>query len=406
MLGDAEGETQVAQFGIGRRALGHRFQIHVVDDGVVARLHEEAAGDGLGGEACGARIGQAAGEQQPQILLGADDRYGLRRCLRRDDDFGENLGNRTRRIGVERAVERDDAAERRDRIAGQRLAISVEQAFALRHAARIGVLDDRTRCRARRIEFGDAFVSRVGVVDVVVGELLALGLPRGRDAETGVRRAIERRRLVRVLAVAQFLDQPAAEGAIVRRDVGKRVGEPIRNRRVIGRSARIGLGGEPEAERKRCRASVLRKLGQHRGVIAGLDDDGDVVVVLCRGADHRRAADVDVFDTVGEIGAARRRGFERIEIDHQKIDRPDVVRPHCFGVRGVVAHRQQAAMDRRMQRLDPAVHHLRESSEIADVEHGEPGVAQNLARAAGGNQLDAVAGQRASEVDDAGLVGN
>ena len=34
-----------------------------------------------------------------------------------------------------------------------------------------------------RIELGDAFVGRVGVVDVVVGELLALQLARGRDAE-------------------------------------------------------------------------------------------------------------------------------------------------------------------------------------------------------------------------------
>ena len=43
--------------------------------------------------------------------------------------------------------------------------------------------------RALGIEFGDAFIGRVGVVDVVVGELLALHLPRGGDAEAlaGVR---------------------------------------------------------------------------------------------------------------------------------------------------------------------------------------------------------------------------
>ena len=109
---------------------------------------------------------------------------------------------------------------------------------------------------------------------------------------------------------------------------------------------------------------------------------------------------------VGEIGAARDGVLERIEIDHQQIDRPDVVRTHRVGVGGIAAHRQQAAMDRRMQRLDPAVHHFGKSGEIADVEHGEPGVAQGLARAAGRNQLDAVAGQRAGEVDDAGFVGD
>ena len=73
VLGDAEGEAQVAQFGVARRASGHRLQLHVIDHGVVARLHQEAAGDGLCGQARRARIGQSAGEQQPQVLLGADD---------------------------------------------------------------------------------------------------------------------------------------------------------------------------------------------------------------------------------------------------------------------------------------------------------------------------------------------
>src|SRR5258707_9518181 len=49
----------------------------------------------------------------------------------------------------------------------------------------------------RSVELGDAFIGRVGVVDVVVGELLALHLPRGGDARTQVRRTIERRALVR-----------------------------------------------------------------------------------------------------------------------------------------------------------------------------------------------------------------
>jgi hypothetical protein len=72
------------------------------------------------------------------------------------------------------------------------------------------VLDDRAGRGAFGVEFGDAFVGRVGVVDVVVGKLLALYLPRGGDAVAKVRCAIERRALVRVLAVAQRLGQLAA----------------------------------------------------------------------------------------------------------------------------------------------------------------------------------------------------
>ena len=115
VLGDAEGKPQIVELGRGRRALGHGLELHLVDRGVVARLHQQAAGDRLHREALGARIGQAAGQQQPQVLLRRDDRDRLVAGVRRDDHLGENLGDGLRGFGVERAVERDDAAERRGR---------------------------------------------------------------------------------------------------------------------------------------------------------------------------------------------------------------------------------------------------------------------------------------------------
>ena len=129
-------------------------------------------------------------------------------------------------------------------------------------------------------------------------------------------------------------------------------------------------------------------------------------MVLRGGADHGRAADIDILDAVGEIGAARDGVLERIEIDHQEIDRADAMRAHRLGVLRVVAHRQQSAMHRRMQRLDAAVHHLGKAGEIADVEHGQAGIAQRFARAAGRDQLDAMAGERAGKLDNAGFVGD
>ena len=91
VLGDAEGEAQVGELGLARRALGHDLQLHLVDHRVVARLHQQAARDGLHRQAGGARIGQAAGEQQAQILLRADDRDRLLGRVRRDDHLGEDL---------------------------------------------------------------------------------------------------------------------------------------------------------------------------------------------------------------------------------------------------------------------------------------------------------------------------
>ena len=152
-----------------------------------------------------------------KFFFAPDDGDGFLARRRRDDHFGENLGDGARGFRIERPVERDNAAEGGDRIAGERLAVGVDEAVAFGDAARIGVLDDGASRGARRIELGDAFVGRVGVVDVVVGELLALRLARRGDAEPRLGRAVERRPLMRILAVAQFLDQAAADGTKIRR---------------------------------------------------------------------------------------------------------------------------------------------------------------------------------------------
>ena len=67
--------------------------------------------------------------------------------------------------------------------------------------------------------------------------------------------------------------------------------------------------------------SCIVEFVKQRGVVARLDHDGDVVMVLGGGADHGRAADVDILDAVGKIAAARDGFLERIEIDDQNIDR-------------------------------------------------------------------------------------
>ena len=154
VLGDAEGETQIGKLGVGRRALRHDLQRHVVDHGVVARLHQHAAGDRLERHAAGARIGQAAGEQQAQVLLRRDDRDRFLAGVGRDDHLGENLGDGARGFGIERAVERDDAAERRDRSRRRAPCGRRRPAAGFGDAARIGVLDDDAGGGARGIELG------------------------------------------------------------------------------------------------------------------------------------------------------------------------------------------------------------------------------------------------------------
>ena len=211
---------------------------------------------------------------------------------------------------------------------------------------------------------------------------------------------------MRVLAIAQRLDQPAAKGAEIRRVGLELQRKPVRDRGVIGGGAGIGLGGEAAAQRQRGRALVGGEFVEHGLIILRLDHHGDVVMVLRRGADHRGAADVDILDALLEAGALIDGGLERIEIDHQEVDRRDAVRLHRLRVLGIVADRQQSAMHLRMQGLDPAVHHFRKTGQLRNIRDLQSRGRDRLGGAAGGDEVDAVAGKRAGEFDQSGFVGN
>ncbi len=250
------------------------------------------------------------------------------------------------------------------------------------------MLDDDAGGHPCGIEFGNALERRVGIVDVVVGELPALQLAGSGHAATQVGSAVECRRLVRVLAVAQRLDQLPCERTICRCGVGQLLREPIGDCGIVGGGAGIGLGGELASQRQRGRAVVPVELREHGRIVVGIDDDHHVLVVLGGGADHGRPSDVDILDAGLERGPLRDGCFEGVEVDHQEIDRAN---PVCFDRRCVIriaARREQAAMDLGVQRLYATVHHLRKPRELGDVEHGEAGGGQHLAGAAGGDQLD------------------
>jgi hypothetical protein len=59
-----------------------------------------------------------------------------------------------------------------------------------------------------------------------------------------------------------------------------------------------------------------------------------------------------------------------------------------------------------VQRLDAAVHHLREAGEVVDGADVEAGLAQLAGGAAGRDELDAERGEALGEVDDPALVGD
>ena len=172
---------------------------------------------------------------------------------------------------------------------------------------------------------------------------------------------------------------------------------------VVGSSVFEGLEHQVEA------LSVGQAAGleafEHAGVVAGVDHDGHVFVVLGGRADHGRAADVDVLDGGRQVAAwLVDGGFERVQVDRDQVDRLDAVLVHD----GVVdtATTEDAAVDFRVQGLDPTVHHFGETGVIRDFHCGHAVVLQQLERPAGGEDLDAQGFSSLGEFEDPGLVGD
>jgi hypothetical protein len=267
------------------------------------------------------------------------------------------------------------------------------------------VLDDRAGRGSAR-ELGHQFEGSVGVVDVVVGQFLALPLPGGRHAGTARAVDIEGRRLVRVLAIAQRLGELARKAAVARGGLPDLSGEPGAYGRVIGRG--LGIGGQRQLLAVgHCRGAIVGlQLGKQAVIVQRIGHHRDKPMVLRRRADHRRAADVDVLDAGRMVSALRHRLLEGVEVDDQQVDRFDPVRGHRHQMLVIVTQRQQAAMHLRVQRLDPAVHHFGKARHVRHVPYRQPRRAQHAAGATGGNQLYAISRQRAGQVQKAGLVGN
>ena len=117
----------------------------------------------------------------------------MRVVVRGDDALDEPLRLRVheggRGVGIDRPVEREDAAERGLRVALVGVAERLGERGGDRGPARVVVLDDDRR---RLGELADEVQGRVEVEDVVVAQLLAVQLLGGGDA--GAVRCRARRR--------------------------------------------------------------------------------------------------------------------------------------------------------------------------------------------------------------------
>src|SRR5579859_5293554 len=131
-------------------------------------------------------------------------------------------------------------------------------------------------------------------------------------AQALIGKSVESGLLVGVFAIAHGLNQLTCKGPAFWSLIAQGLRKPGRDRRIIGRSPRIGPGRQALAKIQTC-AAGRAKFSNNLLEIGDLRANRDIAMVLGRRADHRWTADVDVFDRRCIVGARRDGGFEGVE---------------------------------------------------------------------------------------------
>ncbi len=352
------------------------------------------------------RIHRQRALQQPDRGLAGKDLLGAFSVAGRHNDFGEYLRDLFGQGDADGPVRRDNPAESGHRIACVRLAMSIGNVAADGQAAWVRVLDDG---HAWLVEITHGAPGRLRVGVVVERHRLAVQLPGTREPRPAVIRHIQRGPLVGVLAVAQDLRPPPDRRYRVRPArlagdlIGRQnTGEPRRDRDVVRGGVREGAGGKPAPRRELETTSPDR--GDQLRIVRRGDDHGHGVMVLRRGANHRRPADIDLFDRLVLGCAARDRFPERIEVRHNEVERLNVEFRERLGVLDVAQISEEAGMHAWMQCLDPSAEDLGETGEGAYGRHSQAMASEHLCGGSGGDDLHPGIGERVREVRQAGLV--
>ena len=157
------------------------------------------------------------------------------------------------------------------------------------------------------------------------------------------------------------------------------------------------------AARRPAGTAPVRVEGGEDGVVAaGVGDDRHAdawFLAAARTIDG--PADVDLLDQAVEVELAAQGalggGRERVEVDDDELEGLDAGRGELLAVGGQAAVGQDPAVDPRVERLHPAVEHLREAGDGGDVGDGEAGLAQRARRAAGADELEAAGDEAGGE---------
>ena len=146
---------------------------------------------------------------------------------------------------------------------------------------------------------------------------------------------------------------------------------------------------------------------QNAVIVGRIDDHGDRFVVFRSGADHRRAADVNVFDS--QFKRAVRTGdrlFERVEVHADDVDRVDAVIGNGLHVFGHGTASKNAGVDVRIERLHAAVEHFRKARVVSHFLAGHALFCQKLGCTARRQNVVTRSHESLGKIHDTRFVGN
>ena len=342
------------------------------------------------------------GCKHDHVLAPGEDVFRFIEHVRCDHDVGHDLHDLLRRRAVERPVHRHDASERGHLVAFVGHSIGGGRVARDRQPAWVHVLDDRGRrlgvVRHERESGG-------GVLDVVEPRRTTLDLFRAADPSWVWAKPVEGRLLVLVLSVFEGLGEQPRDRDLGGKTVALVAPHISRDPGVVGRRMRVGLRGEA-LSRALVEGAFIERPEDLR-IALGPHDDDHGLVILGRRPDHRRPADVDLLDGLFRSDSWPQHGLdERVQVAADEIDLPEPMLRQRIEVLLLVASGQDARVHPRMQRLDAAIHHLREARQLAHSLDVQGRVLDRLQSAAGGEQVITEPLQPTREGGEPGLVAN
>ena len=111
-------------------------------------------------------------------------------------------------------------------------------------------------------------------------------------------------------------------------------------------------------------------------------------MVLSCGAHHRRATDVYLLNALVDLGAGVHRFAERIEVDHNEVERFDLELLEGSDMLWIASVGKQSGVNVRVQRLHPAIQDFGKTRDKLDRSHRDAFVRNRFGGRPRGDDVD------------------